>query len=270
MAGAEMASGTGAGAISLRNADFQFGPDAPLVLKNFTLEINPGEFFMLLGPSGCGKTTVMNIQAGFEQVVRGDVLAGKLRVDGPGRDRAVVFQDSDSLYGWLTALENVEFPLRVAGIAKKERRERARNALRLVGLESHWHKFPSQLSGGMKQRAQLARALVLDSPILLMDEPFAALDAQTRTVLQDDLVRISMRTKRTVLFITHDIAEAITLADRIGVMTAGPEAYIKNIFEITLPRPRRRGSVEFGELYEQIQASLADEVRQAMRREDTL
>jgi NitT/TauT family transport system ATP-binding protein len=140
----------------------------------------------------------------------------------------------------------------------------------LVGLESHEHKYPSQLSGGMKQRTQLARALVLDSPILLMDEPFAALDAQTRSVLQDDLMRISMRTKRTILFITHDIAEAITLADRIGVMTAGPESSIKEIFEVTLPRPRRRGSAVFGELYDRIQAILADEVQQAMQREETL
>jgi NitT/TauT family transport system ATP-binding protein len=259
-----------AAAMSLRNADFQFAPGTPLILKNFSLEIRPGEFFLLLGPSGCGKTTVMNIQAGFEQVVRGEVLADAQAVRGPGRDRAVVFQDSDSLYSWLTALENVEFPLRVAGIAKRERREQARKALRLVGLETHEHKYPSELSGGMKQRTQLARALVLDSPILLMDEPFAALDAQTRTILQDDLVRISMRTKRTILFITHDIAEAITLADRIGVMTAGPESSIKEIFEVTLPRPRRRGSPAFGELYDRIQAILADEVQRALRREDSL
>jgi NitT/TauT family transport system ATP-binding protein len=259
-----------AGAISLRNADFQFAPGSPLVLKGFTLDIRPGEFFVLLGPSGCGKTTVLNIQAGFEQATRGEVLAGESAVRGPGRDRAVVFQDSDSLYGWLTALENVEFPVRVAGIAKQERRERARAALRLVGLESHEHKYPSQLSGGMKQRTQLARALVLDSPILLMDEPFAALDAQTRTILQDDLVRVSVRTRRTILFITHDIAEAITLADRIGVMTAGPEASIKRTFDVTLPRPRARGHPAFGELYDRIQAILADEVQKALRREDTV
>jgi NitT/TauT family transport system ATP-binding protein len=265
-----MSTGGVAGAMSLRNADFQFAPDAPLILKNFSLEIRPGEFFILLGPSGCGKTTVMNIQAGFEHAVRGEVLAGEQTVRGPGRDRAVVFQDSDSLYTWLTALENVEFPLRIAGIAKKERREQARKALRLVGLELHEHKYPSELSGGMKQRTQLARALVLDSPILLMDEPFAAVDAQTRTILQDDLVRISMRTKRTVLFITHDIAEAITLADRIGVMTAGPESSIKEIFEVKLPRPRRRGSPAFGELYDRIQAILADEVQRALQREDNL
>jgi NitT/TauT family transport system ATP-binding protein len=265
-----MSTGGVAAAMSWRNADFQFALGTPLILKNFSLEIRPGEFFLLLGPSGCGKTTVMNIQAGFEQVVRGEVLADARAVRGPGRDRAVVFQDSDSLYSWLTALENVEFPLRVAGIAKRERREQARKALRMVGLETHEHKYPSELSGGMKQRTQLARALVLDSPILLMDEPFAALDAQTRTILQDDLVRISMRTKRTILFITHDIAEAITLADRIGVMTAGPESSIKEIFEVTLPRPRRRGSPAFGELYDRIQAILADEVQRALRREDSL
>jgi NitT/TauT family transport system ATP-binding protein len=252
----------------LRNVDFQFSPGAPLILKNFSLEIRAGEFFMLLGPSGCGKTTVMNIQAGFEHATRGEALAGDQPVHAPGRDRAVVFQDSDSLYTWLTALENVEFPLRVAGVAAGERRTRARAALRLVGLDTHEHKYPAQLSGGMKQRTQLARALVLDSPILLMDEPFAALDAQTRSILQDDLVRISMRTSRTILFITHDIAEAITLADRIGVMSAGPESSIKEIIEVTLPRPRRRGSPAFGELYERINAILAAEVQQALQREE--
>ena len=259
-----------AGAMSWRNVDFHFSHNSFPILKDFSLEVRPGEFFMLLGPSGCGKTTVMNIQAGFEKAQRGEVLAGNKFVGGPGRDRAVVFQNSDSLYSWLTVLENVEFPLRIAGAAKKDRREQARKALRLVGLESHEEKYPSELSGGMKQRTQLARALVLESPILLMDEPFAALDAQTRSVLQDDLVRISMRTKRTILFITHDIAEAISLGDRIGVMTAGPRSSIKEIFNVPLPRPRRRGSSQFGELYDRIQAILADEVQLALRREDIL
>ena len=258
-----------AGEMILAHADFQFSAGMPLVLKDFTLRIEPREFFVLLGPSGCGKSTVMNIQAGFETATRGEVSAGGQPVRQPGRDRPVVFQDTDFLYNWLTALENVEFPLRVGGVPKAERRERARAALRLVGLEAHEGKFPYQLSGGMKQRCQLARALVLQSPILLMDEPFAALDAQTRSLLQDDLMRIALRTCCTVLFITHDIAEAITLADRVGVMTSGPEARLKEVLAVTLPRPRQRGSVAFGELYDRIHALLADEVRRALRREES-
>jgi NitT/TauT family transport system ATP-binding protein len=259
-----------AGQILVRGVDFAFGNrDAP-VIQNLNFNIKSGEFFVLLGPSGCGKSTVLNLVAGFERPSNGEVLAGGRLVEGAGRDRIVIFQDSDSLFGWLSVVDNVAFPLRVAGVSRNDRHNRAIAALKLVGLRGHEAKYPGELSGGMKQRTQLARALVLDSPILLMDEPFAALDAQTRSILQDELVQLSIQMRRTVLFITHDIGEAILLGDRVGVMRAGPGSTMKEEFEITLPRPRRRSSVEFGELYERIHRNISDEVQSALRREDSL
>ena len=255
--------------IAFRGVEFAFGPGEP-VLSDLAFEVAGGEFFVLLGPSGCGKSTALNLIAGFENPTRGEVLASGRRIEGAGRDRAVIFQDSDSLYGWLSVLDNVAFPVRVAGTRIADRRERASAAIKLVGLQGHENKYPAQLSGGMKQRTQLARALVLDSPILLMDEPFAALDAQTRSILQDELVQLNIRMKKTVLFITHDIGEAILLGDRVGIMRAAPASAIKQIIDIRLPRPRRRGSVEFGELYERIGQSISDEVRRALQREDSL
>jgi len=224
---------------------------------------------VLLGPSGCGKSTVLNLIAGFEHATRGDVLAGGAPITGAARDRMVIFQDSDSLYGWISVLDNVAFPLRVAGVGRKERHERARAALTLVGLQGHEEKYPAELSGGMKQRTQLARALVLDSPILLMDEPFAALDAQTRSILQDELMQLCVSVRRTVLFITHDISEAILLGDRVAIMRAGPASSIKETIDVDLPRPRRRSGLAFGELYERIHRSISEEVQSALRREDS-
>jgi NitT/TauT family transport system ATP-binding protein len=232
------------------------------VLKGLSMEIERGEFFCLLGPSGCGKTTVLNLLAGFEQPT-----AGAIRVDGrpvtaPGVERTVVFQGDDSLYTWLTAVENVEFGLRLAGVEPGRRRATAERYLDLVGLHGQGHKYPSQLSGGMKQRIQIARALVCESPILLMDEPFAAVDAQTRSILQDELIGIWQQTGRTFLFITHDIGEAILLANRIGLMTAGPEARMKTIVPVDPARPRRRSDPAFGALYERLADMVSEEVRQ--------
>jgi NitT/TauT family transport system ATP-binding protein len=233
------------------------------VLSGVSLEIERGEFFCLLGPSGCGKTTVMNLLAGFEQPTRGVVRVDQRVVHAPGVERTVVFQGDDSLYTWLTAVENVEFGLRLAGVAPAARRATAERYLDLVGLRGQGHKYPSQLSGGMKQRIQIARALVCESPILLMDEPFAALDAQTRSILQDELIGIWQQTGRTFLFITHDIGESILLANRIGLMTAGPEARMKVIVPVDLPRPRRRGDPAFGALYERLADIVSEEVRRA-------
>jgi NitT/TauT family transport system ATP-binding protein len=258
------------GQIAVRHVDFAFGNSGVPVIRNLSFDIKSGEFFVLLGPSGCGKSTVLNLVAGFERPTSGEVLAGGRLVEGAGRDRMVIFQDSDSLYGWLSVVDNVAFPLRVAGLSQKDRHKRAFAVLKLVGLRGHEAKYPGELSGGMKQRTQLARALVLDSPILLMDEPFAALDAQTRSILQDELVQLSIQMRRTVLFITHDISEAILLGERVGVMHAGPASSMREVFDITLPRPRRRSSVEFGELYERIHRSISDEVQNALRREDSL
>jgi len=233
------------------------------VLQGLSIEIERGEFFCLLGPSGCGKTTVLNLLAGFEAPTAGVVSVDGRPVTAPGVERTVVFQGDDSLYTWLTAVENVEFGLRLAGVEPRARRATAERYLELVGLRGQGGKYPSQLSGGMKQRIQIARALVCESPILLMDEPFAAVDAQTRAILQDELIGIWQQTGRTFLFITHDIAEAIVLANRVGLMTAGPEARMKAVVPVDLPRPRRRGDPAFGALYERLADMVSEEVRRA-------
>jgi NitT/TauT family transport system ATP-binding protein len=246
---------------------FAYPRTGATVLSGVDLKLRQGEFFLLLGPSGCGKTTVLNLLAGFESPTAGSIHMAGRPVTGPGIDRAVIFQGDDSLLGWASALDNVEFGLRLAGIPKAERRERAEQALRMVGLAGQGHKLPHQLSGGMKQRIQIARALVGASDALLMDEPFAALDAQTRTTLQDELSRLWTETRRTVLFITHDISEAIILGDRIGVMHAGPGSGIKEIIVNELPRPRRRGDPAFGALYDRIESVVAEEVLRTMQRD---
>ena len=179
-------------------------------VEHFSVDIEAGEFFCLLGPSGCGKTTVLKMLAGFEAPTAGQILMDGRPVTGASRDRGVVFQGDDSLYGWLTAVENVEFGLRMRGMSPKaERRERALRYLELVGLTGQAQKYPAELSGGMKQRIQIARALANEPKMLLMDEPFAALDAQTRALMQEELASIWQTTRTTVLFITHDIDEAV-------------------------------------------------------------
>lgn len=236
------------------------GREDPPVLEGLSFSVCRGEFLCLLGPSGCGKTSVLNLLAGFEMPMVGTITVAGRPVAGPGVDRGVVFQGDESLYHWLTSLENVEFGLRVAGKAKEERKTVASRYLALVGLKGQEAKYPLQLSGGMKQRVKIARALVCESEILLMDEPFAALDAQTRTMLQDELVEIWNRTGRTILFVTHDINEAITLGDRIAVMRRGPRSHVREIFSCELPRPRDRGDPRFGRLYAQIARVVAEEV----------
>jgi NitT/TauT family transport system ATP-binding protein len=238
------------------------GP-APWVLSDFDLSIGKGEFHLVLGPSGCGKTTALNLLAGFEQPTQGTVLVSEQPIMGPAVDRIVIFQGDDSLYPWLTAVENIEFGLRIQGIPTAIRHQKAREYLAMVGLSGHENKFPGELSGGMKQRIQIARALVCHSPILLMDEPFAAVDAQTRAMLQEELSIIWQRTGCTIFFITHDITEAILLADRISVMHAGPRSRIKETLAVDMPRPRSPASGDFARYYERVHAILAGEVRSA-------
>lgn len=245
----------GAPVIAFEGVSFGYGLRSPLVLEKMQLAIRRGEFFLLLGPSGCGKSTVLNIIAGFEPATHGRVLVHGRPVSGPGADRVVIFQGDDSLFPWLTVAQNVEFPLTIRRMPAADRRALVDKYLRMVKLHADGHKYPHQLSGGMRQRVQIARALVCeDTDIILMDEPFAAVDAQTRTILQDELSEIWQTTRKTIFFITHDIAEAVTLGDRVGVMTAGPAAKLKGIMQVDLPRPRRRSDPEFGELYEQIRA----------------
>jgi NitT/TauT family transport system ATP-binding protein len=228
-------------------------------ISEFNLQVAEGEFFCILGPTGCGKTTVMNMVAGFEAPTTGSALVLGRRISGPGVERGMVFQSELALFPWLTVEENIAFGL---GLRKANRAviERAVNEnLELVGLQHHRRKFPRELSGGMKQRLQIARALASNPSILLMDEPFAALDAQTRRRMQEELARIWSVSRKTVLFITHDIGEAIWLGDRIGVMTHGPKSRLKEVVRVGLPRPRRHMTTEFVELYNGLSESIRAE-----------
>jgi NitT/TauT family transport system ATP-binding protein len=218
------------------------GRDAP-ALAPVDLEIAEREFICLLGPSGCGKSTLLNIVAGFLAPTAGQVLVDGQPVTGPGADRGVVFQEY-VLFPWLTVQGNVEFGPTLKGLAVPERRALARQYIELVGLGGHAEKYPAQLSGGMKQRVAIARALANRPAIILMDEPFGALDAQTREVLQDELSRIQRVEHKTIVFVTHSIREAVYLADRVVVMTKAP-GRIKEVFAIKLPDARDRFAPEF-------------------------
>ena len=211
-----------------------------LALDAINLSIREGEFLCIVGPSGCGKSTLLNIVAGFEQPDGGEVLSGGTVIRKPGADRVVVFQEA-ALFPWMNVRANVEFGLKLAGWGKRERRSQVDTYLRLVGLEKFEKAFVHELSGGMKQRVQIARSLAVEPRILLMDEPFAALDAQTRDVLLDELQTIWARTGVTVLFVTHNVREAVLLADRVIVMSLSP-GRIKREIEITLEHPRNPDS----------------------------
>jgi NitT/TauT family transport system ATP-binding protein len=245
---------------SLTGADYT-------AVHDFNLDIEPGEFICLLGTSGCGKTTVLNMVAGFEQATAGVIEIGGKAIEGPGADRGVVFQGDDSLYGWLSAIGNIEFGLKMRGVPKAERRAQAQRYLEMVGLTGQEHKHPTELSGGMKQRIQIARVLANEPQMLLMDEPFAALDAHTRASMQSELLRIWRATGKTVLFITHDIDEAIILATKIGIMHAGPHSKLKSVIDINLTDAERdRTHDRFVSTYRQVHAIMRDEVAIAMQR----
>jgi len=230
------------------------------VLDGIDLDLKRGEFFCLLGGSGCGKTTLLNILAGFERPSGGEVRLDGASITGPGRERVVFFQNADAaLFPWLTAEENVAFGLRIKGATRAASAPTVERLLRLVGLWEHKDKLPRQLSGGMKQRIQIARGLAIEPAILLMDEPFAALDAITRRLMHTELLRIWEATKTTVVFVTHDVAEAITLADRVGVMTRGPCARLKSVLLVPLTRPRNPSAPRFAEMYGEIETLLMPE-----------
>jgi NitT/TauT family transport system ATP-binding protein len=235
-----------------------------LALAGIDVEIASGEFFSLLGASGCGKTTLLNILAGFEQASTGSITLNGQPIAGPDSKRVMFFQDAnEALFPWLTVQENVEFGLRVAGASKAQRKEPVDHYLNLVGLAEHRSKFPAQLSGGMRQRVQIARALVLNPDIVLMDEPFAALDAITRRRMHLELLRIWEETRKTVIFVTHDVAEAITLSDRIAVMSVGPGSRLREIISVDMERPRGPGDPRFGEIYRRIEELLGHEPERA-------
>jgi len=243
---------------SKRGGDF-------VAVDNFDLTIQRGQFFCLLGPSGCGKSTVMSMLAGFEAETAGQILFAGRPISGASKERGVVFQGDDSLYTWLSAVENIEFGLKMGGMPAAERRTRAMQWLHLVGLRGQQDKYPTELSGGMKQRIQIARALANEPQTLLMDEPFGALDAQTRGSMQRELRRIWAAAETTVLFITHDIDEAIVLGTHVGVMTAGPRGTLKTVVPIEIEGDRDRSDPRYGIYYEQIHSAIREEVERASK-----
>jgi len=243
--------------------------DAFSALQNVSLQVAAGEFMVLVGPSGCGKSTLLDLLGGLTQPTSGQILLDGQPITGPGLNRGIVFQQY-ALFPWRTALENVEFGLEAKRIPKAERRDIARSHLELVGLEGFEGHFPHELSGGMKQRVAIARSLAYNPEVLLMDEPFAALDAQTRETLQIELKRIWEKSRTTILFITHGIDEAICLGQRIAVMTFRP-GRIKRIVEVPSALRVRTDDVrslpEFGRLRHELWRSLQDEVHEAEREE---
>jgi NitT/TauT family transport system ATP-binding protein len=207
-----------------------------VALDNVNLDIQQNELLSLIGPSGCGKTTFLRVLAGLTTPTTGHIMMNGTKIEGPGPDRALVFQEY-VLMPWSTAISNVEFALQMQQVPRDERRRRAFELIQLVGLEGFEHYYPHELSGGMCQRVGIARALAADPKVLLMDEPFGSLDAQTREYMQDELLRIWEVQKKTAIFSTHSIEEAIYLSDRIAIMTPRP-GHIQEIVEINLPRPR--------------------------------
>ena len=233
-------------------------------LEETSLEIKSGEFVCLVGPSGCGKTTLLNLVAGLEQPTRGNIYKNGELVASPGSDRVVIFQES-ALFPWLNVIKNIEFGL-VGRVEPKKRREIARAFLNLVHLGRFEKSYVHELSGGMKSRVAIARALALNPSVLLMDEPFAALDAQTRDILHDEIQEIWMKTKQTILFVTHNVREAVCLGNRVLVFSARP-GRIKKEFKIELARPRDINSESVMVYVQKIQNELREEIEKVLREE---
>ena len=219
-------------------------------LEDINIEVTPAEFLCIIGPSGCGKTTLLRMVAGLDHPSSGEIILDGKEVKGPSPDRGMVFQEF-SLFPWRTVLKNVEFGLEIKGVGGKARGEIAEKYIELVGLQGFENHYPYELSGGMKQRVAIARALATEPAILLMDEPFGSVDAQTRNVLQEELLEIWKRTKKTILFVTHSVDEAVYLADRVAVMSARPGCLVKCL-AVNIPRPRKRTSVEANEFREKL------------------
>ncbi|HWI55255.1 MAG TPA: ABC transporter ATP-binding protein [Desulfobacteria bacterium] len=224
------------------------GPKDFIAIKDVNLEVRQGEFLAIVGPSGCGKSTFLDMIAGLAHQTTGEIFIDNKLITGPALDRGIVLQGY-ALFPWRTVRENVEFGLETKGVPKSERGKISQEYIELVGLRGFQDRFPHELSGGMKQRVAIARALAYNPEVLLMDEPFAAVDAQTRETLQDELLRVWEETHKTIVFVTHSIEEAVFLADRIAIMSSNPGT-IKEIVDINLPRPRQNGeirsSAEFG------------------------
>ena len=250
--------------LALENVSMTFNSGKPneyRALANTTIKVRRGEFYCLLGPSGCGKSTVLNLIAGFTPPSSGRIRIGERQVVAAGTDRVVVFQDAtNALFPWLRTHENVEFGLSMQGVPKRDAAQRAAKYLDLVGLRDHAQKYPYELSGGMKQRCQLARALVLEPEVLLMDEPFAALDAISKRIMQKELLRIWQQFRMTIVYITHDVGEAVLLGQKVAMMRKGPASSVKEEFAIECPYPRKPTDELVTAIYAKVEASLQDEV----------
>jgi NitT/TauT family transport system ATP-binding protein len=216
---------------------YQTSGQEVVAVSDVSFEVKPGRFVVLVGPSGCGKSSLLMMMAGLRQPTSGTILVSGAPIDVPDPNRVGVVLQEPSLFPCLTAEENIEFPLTLRGVAKKDRRAKAQEALQLVGLDGFGKRHPHELSGGMKQRVSIARGLVQDPPVLLMDEPFAALDEQTRMTMGDELLRIWAATGKTIIFVTHSLTEAVYLADEVVVMSARPGRIVDRL-EVALPRPR--------------------------------
>lgn len=236
-----------------------------LALDRINLSVQPGEFLCIVGPSGCGKSTLLHLIAGLHKQTSGRVFVDNKAVDGPGTDRILIFQEL-GLFPWLTVGQNVEFGMKMQGIPRAEREEKTRYYLKLVHLAQFQESYTHQLSGGMRQRVALARALAAEPDVLLMDEPFAALDAQTRDLLHDELERIWAETGRTIIFVTHNVREAVRLADRVALLTFRP-GRVKTEFPIDLPRPRQLEDVDVARTARGILDELRDEINKSLEAE---
>ena len=250
-------------ALHIRGVGMRFG--GIVALDRIDLDVSKGEFVCLLGPSGCGKSTLLNAIAGFTQPTSGEILAFGKRVVEPEPERAMVFQEY-ALFPWMTVRENVAFGLRIRG--DREARAKADALLDKLALRGFGDRFPKDLSGGMRQRVALARCLALDAPMLLMDEPFGALDALTRRSMQDELLRIWTELQQTIVFVTHGIEESLLLADRVVVMTYRPGT-VKKIVTVALPRPRDEATPEFSTALRGITQLVREEQRRHERDEQT-
>ncbi len=244
------------------------GDDGSVVeaVHDVDLDIAEGEFVCLVGPSGCGKTTLLRMVAGLDEPTSGKVLLKGRPIEGPGADRGMIFQ-SFGLFPWRTVRRNIEFGLEVKKVPKDERRRISDHYIELVGLRGFEDARPRELSGGMQQRVGLARALANEPAVLLMDEPFGSLDAQTRNLMQMELLKIQERTHKTVVFVTHSVDESLFLADRVVVLTARP-ATVKAIFDVDLPRPRDRASDEIARLRHEVLEDLTEEVLKGIDQQD--
>jgi NitT/TauT family transport system ATP-binding protein len=244
---------------------FSSGGREVVALNDINMSIQRGEFICLLGPSGCGKSTLLNAVAGFSLPTSGTILVDGKAVLEPGPDRGMVFQEY-ALFPWMTVAENIAFGLEIKKLPKANISQKVGSLLEMLNLQDFRERYPKDLSGGMRQRVAIARVLALDSPIMLMDEPFGALDSLTRRNLQDELLRIWTELRKTIIFVTHSIEESIYLADRIVVMTYRP-GKIKKIVNVTIPRPRDPSSTEFNDLKKELSQLVMEEQSRHNREE---